>query len=166
MTVKNIGNTGVEFPDSSVQGSAAYTKAESDAIVAFSVWTAININIAALTFQLVNFNQEDFDTANAHSGGVFTAPISGYYQINGAIVLNIGTVTACLLIIFKNGLRYCDIGAITSPLGNTGFAGGALVYLAAGDTIDLRVYSAATGNQIIGTDRNNSNFSGFLVRKA
>jgi len=68
------GSAGVTFPDGTQQ-------AKSQQGAAFSVYRNTAQTIS--TFATVAADVKEYDTANAVSAGVFTAPVAGYYQFNG-----------------------------------------------------------------------------------
>jgi hypothetical protein len=136
---------------------------------AFSAWTLANISLTASAFQLVNFDQEDFDTNNAFASGVFTPNVAGYYQVNFTVITSGGTNASIVIALFKNGVRYLDgqVGFVSGASENIGGSGSAVVYMnGTTDYLDVRVFTSSLPATIVGANRYNSNFSACLVRTA
>jgi hypothetical protein len=121
-----------------------------DRVAARAVSTSAQ-SIANTTFvPLVWDAVKTFDTHNALNAatGVFTAPVSGYYQVSGmasieAIPANTGS--DALISIFKNGVGIRWGQRVTTPaiVGFSPFAYSSVsdvVYLAKGDTCSLSFY--------------------------
>lgn len=116
------------------------------------------------SFVLVAFDGEDFDTGNNVSAGVFTAPVSGFYQFNWQAQMDTaGSSIQFLAALFKNGSRFRD-GNTETVNGAAGSVGAAFLKLNAGDTIDIRVYSTTSkALSVGGTGGPIPVFSGYLV---
>lgn len=159
MTTKIKGSTGIEFPDASVQSSAA------DAGPAFR---ATNSGGASPnTTAKVNVTAEQFDTANCYDTTLsrFTPNVAGYYFIQG--MLNGAGLSAGGYIfpkIYKNGSVYETgsssgvQGQITSDFSTTVAA---LVFMN-GTTDYVELWSTIVGSPSV----NGLSFSGFLARRA
>lgn len=117
------------------------------------------------TFVLIPFNTEEFDTSNNISAGVFTAPVTGYYQFNWQAQLDTAPSSLQFLTtLFKNNVRTRD-GNTETVNGAAGSVGAAFLKLNAGDTVDIRVYCASPkGVSVISpTPGPIPAFSGYLV---
>jgi hypothetical protein len=87
-----------------------------------------------------------YDTHNSlnTTTGIFTAPESGYYQVNAGIVFNSAAYTtgaAVWLVLFKNGILYSSGAqnrAWASITTNVGCGYSDVVYLSKGETIEMR----------------------------
>ena len=103
---------------------------------------------------LQSFAQETFDTNNAWDGSTFTAPVDGYYSVNGTVTtasVSLSTAQAFNLSIYKNAAYYS-----TSYVRGNGVAAAYftsisdLVYLAKGDTIKFYGSSSVATSQNTG----------------
>lgn len=75
---------------------------------AFSAYSSVGTTVSASTWTKLNFNTEEFDTANAFDSTTnfrFTPQVAGYYQINAAWQSNAITGNAYIAI-YKNGSIY------------------------------------------------------------
>lgn len=165
MTTKVKGTEGIEFPDSSVQASAAYSKAETDAKYdkgpAFT--GTINSQTVGTSFQILTVN-EVTDSDNCFSNNKFTPNVPGWYQIN----LNISTnqndnwTNASIGVNGASGYRVSVPGAPAGVGGGGYVEVSALVYM--NGTAD---YVQAFGSiSIAGFSVVSGSFSGFLARRA
>lgn len=99
---------------------------------------AANGNQTAGNAVQINFPTQLIDTHAAVTTGAgawkFTAPVSGYYQVDAQV--QIGAATSCSLFLYKNGSQYTFLNASAA----SGFyqSGTVIVQLNAGDFIDLR----------------------------
>lgn len=114
-----------------------------------------------------------FDTTSmfAASTGIYTVPVTGYYQVCGGMGYNSATwaaATACLLIIFQNSspmfesVRTLD-GAVTTTIFPPTVSG--LLFCKAGDTISLQVLQAQGGNLTLYTGTRDLNTNYFTIAK-
>ena len=112
----------------------------------------------------IDFDSETFDSNNDFASGTFTAPVTGYYQVNarvrityaGGFVAN----TRTYLMIFTEGNLY-SIGnrlglttsATTTLNENSGTTITDIVFLNSGETLDIRVYHnrGASSNIVTGS---------------
>jgi hypothetical protein len=94
----------------------------------------------------INFDTKLFDTHAAVTTGVgtwkFTAPVSGFYQIES--VVQLGAAVSLSLFLYKNGSQYQYYNA--SATAGFYLNGSSVIQLNAGDFIDLRVNASATFN--------------------
>lgn len=180
MTTKVQGTNGIEFPDGSVQSSAAYSKAQSDGPAFMAVQAGTGQNSGAGVMTVVNFTDELFDTNNCFTPGTnakFQPTVAGYYQLNWQVMfqrLSDG-VGVFLSQIIKNGNLSLAVpkGAqfvetITATNNFCTSQGGALVYLnGTTDYVQVSVYTGVACLIVAGTppDAQNTHFSGFLARR-
>ncbi len=102
-------------------------------------------SLVANTSQVINLGTKKYDTHNAVVGNVFTAPVSGYYQIIGKVSVNTATyVRAQVLINGGNRIGTDASSGIRSIYSD-------IVYLNIGDTVSLSVFQSAT-NTISNSD--------------
>ena len=137
---------------------------------AFSAYLNGNQTISAATSTKIQFNTEDFDTANAFDSTTnyrFTPQVAGYYQINAAFVSNYTTMTRTIIFVYKNGSQY---KRLFDTNGETGLAvsGGCLVYFN-GSTDYIEIYGYIAGTGTIQFNGGNSQYTwvtGSMVRTA
>ena len=132
---------------------------------AFSAYQSSGQSISSSTYTKVSFQTEEFDTNNNFDSTTnyrFTPTISGYYQINAAILPSTTTTnTACS--IYKNGTAY---KTVVIPATNSSAVVSSVVYFN-GSTDYVEIYGFLTGATPV--IQNGSAFtwlSGALVRSA
>lgn len=127
-------------------------------VVAAAYWQSSNAN--ADTSTPIAFQSKDFDTHGIVSTSPFriTAAVSGFYSVEGYVILTSGTNT--YILIYKNGSAYKTIGWIEG--GGVGTFSGQ-IELKAGDYIDLRPSGPVTvgGN----ATQSNTSASSISIRK-
>lgn len=119
-------------------------------VVAASYWATSNTTASSSSPAI--FSGQVFDTHSAFNGatGVFTAPISGYYDV--CLFGNISGTANQPIIIYKNGSIYAGVGYAQTSL-NANFS--YVIKLNAGDYIDIRAGGSVT---FVGqTAQNNAN---------
>jgi hypothetical protein len=127
----------------------------------FYVWRNAAANTGNAAFAVIAFDTEVYDTGNNVAAGVFTVPVTGYYQMNFRVGQVNASATLFIASLFVNGsdtlrgpdLRYTGAG---------GGSGGALLKLTAADTVDIRAYANATSALDVG-QVGTVCFSGYLV---
>jgi hypothetical protein len=119
------------FSSSVIMSSDAATN-----VVALVSDTSVTVCTANVTN--INYTNVIKDTNGAYSAGVYTVPVSGFYQINGAAYASSSTPT---IYIYINGSS-----AVAGTLGTATAATqvSALRYFIAGDTIALRIDTSLT----------------------
>jgi hypothetical protein len=132
---------------------------------AFSAYQSSGQSITSSTYTKVSFQTEEFDTNNNFDSTTnyrFTPTISGYYQINAAILPSTTTTnTACS--IYKNGTAY---KTVSIPASNSSAIVSAVVYFN-GSTDYVEIYGYLTG--VTPAIQNGSSFTWFngaMVRSA
>lgn len=125
-----------------------------------SAYLSANQNHASSgSFVAIAYNTEDYDPNNNYVSNVYTVPVAGYYDIvaEGEIQLNTGDTAGKRIIcsIYKNGAevkRGTDHGVEAALAGNTLISYAVMAHrilLAAGDTIDIRLYQDSSGTRVI-----------------
>lgn len=122
-------------------------------------------NSPATAFARLSFDTEDYDTNNNFDSTTnfrYTVPVAGFYQINARASVN-GNIQH-VIALYKNGSIY-QRG--TNGVGNaiTGSSYSDLVQLAAGDYIELWIYTD-TSNAGEVTTGSQAFFGGYLVSRA
>ena len=119
----------------------------------------------------VTFDTEKFDTNNNFAASTYTAPVSGFYQINAYLHVQSAANDGIAgnIYLHKNGASIQE-GGRTYPSAVAGnmidFAGNIshLVQLTAGDTLDIyALFNATSGTITVIGGTAVSSFSGFLV---
>lgn len=138
---------------------------------AFSAFRTASQSLTTGAFTKVQCNGEEFDTANAYDAVTnfrFTPQASGYYQVNGGVLVNGATLTIGILMIYKNGglwKRGNDIRATMS--GYAGLTVSGLVYMnGTTDYLELYAYAEGTSLELQGTTATDNYFQACLVRPA
>lgn len=95
--------------------------------------------------QTITYPTKAFDTHNAYSGGTYTIPVAGIYEVY-AYVEVAGTETlgqSVNIATYKNGSVETFMATTRAPgtVSNTGVGGSTLVNCVAGDTIQIKVYT-------------------------
>jgi hypothetical protein len=102
----SINNSGITFPDSTTQTSAAI---QNSNIPVLSVYYSSSMSISKATYTVVKFDTIVLDTHSGwnSSGNYYTVPISGYYQINAATGITAYDLNVALTVISSSsGLNY------------------------------------------------------------
>lgn len=134
----------------------------------FSVYRNSAANTGNNAFALLTFDTKTFDTGTNYSTstGLFTAPITGFYQFNWAVQTNQGsgshTIQANLYANTGSGTTSISSGSnsYSANAGNIS-TGSYLISLAATNTVSIEVYGDTTLG--IATGSVTANFQGFLV---
>lgn len=131
----------------------------------FSVYRNAAANSGNSAFALLTFDTKDFDTGTnfSTSTGQFTAPTAGFYQFNWTVSSS-ANVSIWISSLFKNGSEFkrgSDARPSSQPSGSSG---GALILLAANDTVDIRVFGNTT--LAVGTGAAQTYLTGYLVSKS
>lgn len=127
-------------------------------------------NTASGSYTVILCDAEDYDTNNnfdiATNKGRYTAPVSGFYQFNGAGGISASSgLTAVEVALFKNGVA-CSYGQISGNTASTGSVQSTvsdMVQLSAGDYMELQIYCNATTAMVVGSAA--AFFGGYLVSK-
>lgn len=132
---------------------------------AFSAYSSAGQTLSASTFTKLQFNTEEFDTANCYDNATnyrFTPNVAGYYQASGGFG---GGASQCTTIvaIYKNGSNIKTLA--NSPSVNPASYGSALVYLN-GTTDYIELYGLLTTGQVTGSGANSMYFQAVMVRGA
>lgn len=164
MTTKVKGTGGVEFPDASVQSSAAYTKAESNQQEAFSAASNTDQALTTGVATKLLFQTELFDANSSYdsSNSRYTPKIAGYYQVNAQMYLGNTAAALTQVQIRKNGVLEQEArGLVNASLAMTTSISG-LVFLN-GTTDYLEIYGQQNTAGNLNVIAPNTVFSAALV---
>jgi len=132
---------------------------------AFSAYQSSAQTLSANTFTKLQFQTEEFDTANCFDNTTnyrFTPTVAGYYQAGGGFG---GGTSQCTTIValYKNGSNIKTLA--NSPSVNPASYGSALVYLN-GTTDYIELYGVLSTGQVTGTGISGTYFQAVMVRAA
>jgi len=140
---------------------------------AFSVSRSGTQSISSSTWTKINFNLEEFDTANCFDSTTnyrFTPNVAGYYQMNAALYFNSsGSCTRGIVQLYKNGSAF-KFGNYMPPITTDSLRGVAvlstLVY-ANGTTDYFELYGFITATSPYFEEGTNQTYmNGCLMRAA
>ncbi len=118
---------------------------------AFSAYASGNQSISNATFTKLQFNTEEFDTANCFDNATnyrFTPTVAGYYQVNGAVLFGAITSANSFVGIYKNGSRFKDGSGSSTVSSYSYMSVSALVYLnGSTDYVELYCYQSSGSAQ-------------------
>lgn len=106
-----------------------------------------DVNIANGTWDVVSLQTEDYDPNNNFTGNTYTAPVSGYYQVNATLTWNAnGTGTRGI------GIRVNSGDVLKTSYGNQGGSNyssnsiSTVMYLTSGNTVNLIGFQSSGGD--------------------
>ena len=138
-------NQTVTIPD------ATGTMMDSGNMPAFSAYASGNQSISNATFTKLQFNTEEFDTANCFDNATnyrFTPNVAGYYQVNGAVLFGAITSANSFIGIYKNGSRVKDGSGSSTVASYSYMSVSALIYLnGSTDYVELYCYQSSGSAQ-------------------
>ena len=135
--------------------------------IAFRGYSDSAVSFTASSIVIFTCNQETFDTNGAFdtatNKGRFTAPLSGYYRVSAALYFSSGFgATYGAMLLYKNGGVIAQLDNVRLGDWST-MRGTDVVYLAAGDYIDLRVQNAHTSAAVSVASSMYSYFAGEFI---
>jgi hypothetical protein len=148
--------------------AATGTAMVSGNMPAFSAYQSSAQSITSSTFTKVQFQTEEFDTANAFDSTTnyrFTPQVAGYYQINSTISLN--NASGNLLInLYKNGSEFKRGSATSQVTGIGTYTSTSWLVFLNGSTDYLEIYAYQTSGSTISLSNGSfqTYFTGCLVR--
>jgi hypothetical protein len=144
--------TGIEVDQWDGSGNVSLAQADSQEIV-IAHNSATDSGQALAVFNVVQFDTETADSAGRFSANTFTAVNAGYYQVETTVHLVTGTsFSRALVSLYKNGselTRFIDDPTARGSAVDISYSGSATVKLAAGDTLDVRVFASGVGTYSI-----------------
>jgi hypothetical protein len=181
MTVVIDGTTGIDtVQDGAIvaadiaAGAVTQTKLASGVAgngPAFGVYRSTNQSIAATTYTKIQFDTEEYDTANCFDNTTnyrFTPNVAGYYQINAAwqAASAIGAAGQTAIIIYKNGSAFkWGMYAGLSSAENYSAVASSLIYCN-GTTDYIEIYAYIGNANTIAGNQAYTYVNGFLARAA
>lgn len=162
MTTKVKGTEGIEFPDATVQATAAYKGP------AFKATLSASQSISANAEATVLFNTEEFDTASCFntSTGRFTPNVAGYYAISAMLDIRGTSLPWAIGTLQKNGVSnaVATVAAVTTNKVSASLS--SLYYLnGTTDYVSCTVF-VPTGVGTPSVSNSGSQFSGSFARAA
>lgn len=133
----------------------------------FSAYRNAAANTGNNAFAKITFDTELFDSNSNFdtSNGRYTVAVTGYYYVTAAAHTGVSTVNP-VISIFKNGSEFIRGNKINTTLGSgAGLQVSDLVYLAAGDYIEIYINTNPAVAMEVGTGPNHPRFSAFLVSR-
>jgi hypothetical protein len=112
---------------------------------------------------LITLGGESFDTASGAAASAFTAPVAGYYSIEGTVGTTTLTAINAVAVIYKNGVAV-TAGHQTQAT-NQRWSVSDTLYLAVGDVVRLGFAIQTTGMVVQGSSAL-TYMSGFLINPA
>jgi hypothetical protein len=170
-TALPTANGGTNVTSAGTSGSMLIsngTNWTANTVPAFNAYNNAAQTISASTLTKIAFNATDFDTASYFdtANNRYKPLVAGYYNFQACVVLNTG-LTACVMILTKNGSIYKYLGGGLSTGSYNSMGGGTTVYAnGSTDYFEIAIYQwTGTG---VNTTSGSSNcwFSGCLVRGA
>ena len=148
----------------SANSSMSIDRLSGPAVITATETVAAKYNSCGTTFTgatatVAVWTVKEFDTHNAYSGGTYTCPVSGFYEVSAFLLASSTTgVSAGDVIrmgLKKNGSSISSMGAVvtqvsTPSLPHTSF-GTTMVQCNAGDTLQVEV---SNGDSTFSTDNN------------
>ena len=138
---------------------------------AFSAYrTSSNQSFSANTYTKVQFNGENFDTANAFDSTTnyrFTPATAGYYQININLYMSSTAATnvPMNILIYKNGTSFVSSEFTANSGAYNGGALSSVIYLnGSSDYIEGYIWQNSGTGQAIRQDAGYTQFSGVWIR--
>ena len=138
---------------------------------AFSAYrTSSNQSFSANTYTKIQFNAENFDTANNFDSTTnyrFTPTTSGYYQINMNVLMSstASTNIAMDILIYKNGSNYVAAEFTNNSGGYNGGVLSSLIFLnGSSDYIEGYIWQNSGTGQLIRNDTGFTTFNGVWIR--
>jgi hypothetical protein len=178
-TIINGTSSAITFPDATVQNTAFTTGAVTQSTIAtgvagtgpaFSAYQSTAQSITSSTFTKVQFQTEEFDTANAFDSTTnyrFTPQVAGYYQISSTISLN-NALGNLLIDLYKNGSEFKRGSATSQVTGIGTYTSTSWLVFLNGSTDYLEIYAYQTSGSTISLSNGSfqTYFTGCLVRSA
>jgi hypothetical protein len=132
----------------------------------FSVYRAAALNSPVSVTAMVAFDTKNFDTSSnvdvVTNKGRFTAPIAGFYHFDANVEIASTSTSIFIVLLFKNGTQVGRGSDLRVASSNKGGNVSATLQLAAGDYIEVGLFTD-TAQPLDVTNNGNNTFSGFLV---
>lgn len=162
-----LGTNDASFNDGTGIANLAWNTTAVSNPYKFSVSRNAAANTGSAAFAVLAFDTEQYDTNNNVASGVYTAPVTGFYQFNWSVTGQSGLDNELFVAsLFVGGTENKRGGAFYSGEGSEQYTltGAALVNLTATNTVDIRVFGTAARALTVGTVYGNR-FEGYLVSR-
>lgn len=93
LTLPTTGGTNNYFLQTDGNGTTTWAAASASAFTGARVYANTTTSLTANTYTDMSFTTEDYDVGGNMSSSQFTAPSTGYYQVNASVLLT-GSMTA------------------------------------------------------------------------
>jgi hypothetical protein len=137
---------------------------------AFSAYASGTQSITTTSFTKIQINTELFDTNSNFDPTTnyrFTPTVAGYYQVNGGVLISIGTTGVITASIYKNGSIAAIGNSTASDSINAYSAISTLLYLnGSSDYVELYGYHTAAGSKSTVAGLPYTYFSAAMIRSA
>lgn len=159
------GDMFMAWPKSTTSGMAdgwqVVRLARGSGLPAFGA-THVSQSLTTTVATKLSLTSELFDTSSSFASSRFTVPIGGYYLFNFAANITGATLTNAYAALYKNGAALFRGAQYVGPAITVfGATGAFVVYLVAGDYVELYGYAEGTTLGV-----NNSFLTGALLRYA
>lgn len=158
--INSSGNTFTFFAKVPIAGWASSVQMSNDTetrVVAMSAQLAAT-SLSNNTETTLTAWTTQLDTHGAFSSGVFTAPVSGVFEISGAVIFSANATGTRYATFQKNGATTIAIAQISTAASGTVDAQvvlpSVLVSLSAGDTLRMRAFQNSGGSLSLQTGTN------------
>lgn len=120
-------------------------------------------NTGAGAYAIIAFDTEQYDTNNNHSGGTYTAPVSGFYQFNWRAKTITSGAEQFISSLYVNGAVYSIGSNNVATSQHISTQGSDVIQLSATNTV--AVYTSNTAARALEVGATACYFSGFLVSR-
>jgi hypothetical protein len=173
-TISRLGvgtNGQVLTADSTAATGMKWAAGGSTSGPAFSAYrSTTNQSFSAATYTKIQFNAENFDTANNFDSSTnyrFTPTTAGYYQINMNVLMSstAGTNVFMDILIYKNGTSYAASEFTNNSGGYNGGALSSVIYFnGSTDYIEGYIWQNSGTGQLVRSDAPFTTFNGVWIR--
>jgi len=152
---------------SAVQAGPSTAYLGTGGIVACRAYQSAQQDIVKDTYTKVNLQTENFDLGGNFAASTFTAPVTGYYQVNGAINFEevMGANDYIVALIYVNGTTVAEGHSYQAGSAYVSANVGDIVHLTATDTVNLYVWHSYTENRLLSVGTSVTYMSIMLLNK-
>ena len=134
---------------------------------AFTAHLMNSQSVSSGSYTKVNFDTEDFDTANCFSSNRFTPTVAGYYQLSTMVAWLSVSANVVFLTVYKNGSVHRHLVRAPKTAQYVWMTGSTLVYAnGTTDYFEIYAYQDSGSTMTIDSGSEYTWFSGAMVRGA